>query len=310
MDAMRPVRAFDRFQQSHAALALPLAVLRKFLDDKGMNLVSLIAYRTFVSVFPLLMVMTTLLGFVLAGDRELREKAVDSVLTQFPVIGEQIQVSSLEGSGLALTIGLAISLWAGFGVILATQQALDRIWAVPHRERHNFLVARLRALGLLALFGTLFLSSTVVSGLIGGGALGTAWGLAVSLGLNAMIFGSLFGLLTSESVGLRDIVAGTLLAAVVWAGLQLVGGYYVSNQIRNAAPAYGTFALVIGLLAWIHVGGLVTLLSAELNSVLSRRLWPRSLIGIERPEDERVARGLARAQAMDDDQRIRVEFDN
>lgn len=310
MDSLRPVRAFDRFQQRHAALAVPVAVVKKFGDDRGGSLVGLIAYRAFLSLFPLLLAMTTILGYVLAGDSELRREAVDSVLAQFPVIGDQIQVSSLQGSGAALAIGLGISLWAGFGVVLATQEALDRIWAVPRRARHGFVVSRLRALGLLALLGSLFLSSTVTSGLVGGGALGTAWGIAVSLGLNLLVFAAIFGLLTSESVSLRDILAGTVAAALIWAALQLIGGYYVSHQVRGAAPAYGTFALVIGLLAWIHLGALLTLLAAELNAVRARRLWPRSLLGIHRPEDERVARGLARAQALDEEQRIRVEFDD
>jgi len=311
MDVKRPLRAFDRFQQRHAPLAMPTAVVKKLGDDQGGNLAALIAYRAFFSLFPLLLLLTTVLGFVLADNPELRREAVDSVLAHFPVIGDQIEVGSLQGSGVALAVGIAGSLWAGFGVVLATQRALDRVWAVPHRDRPDFLRSRLRALVLLGVLGTLTIASTVASGLVGGGAglLGPVGGIAVSVVLNLLVFGALFSLLGSRPASLTVVLPGVVLAAVCWAGLQLVGGYFVSHQIRDATPAYGTFALVLGLLVWVHLGALLTVLSAELNVVRARRLWPRSLLGVAREEDERVMRALAEAEARDEQQRIRVDFD-
>jgi membrane protein len=308
---LSPVRSFDRFQQRHALLAVPIAVAKKFGDDQGGNLAALIAYRAFFSLFPLLLLLTTVLGYVLAGNAELREEAVDSVLSQFPVIGEQIQVGSLEGSGVALAVGIVGSLWAGFGVVLATEAALDRVWAVPFRDRSGFLASRLRALVLIAVLGTLTIASTVASGLVGGGAglLGPLGGIAVSIGLNLLVFGALFGLLVARDASLPTLLPGVAFAAVCWTGLQLVGGYFVSHEVRGATLAYGTFALVLGLLVWIHLGATLTVLSAELNVVRARRLWPRSLLGAGRDEDERVMRGLAEAQARDERQRIRVDFD-
>ena len=131
--------ALDRFQQRHRALAIAVAVGRKFGDDEGGNLTALIAYRAFFSLFPLLLLLTSVLGFVLADDPGLRKDAVDSVLGQFPVVGEQIRIGSLEGSGVALAVGIVGSLWAGLGVVLATGEALDRIWGVPRGERAGFL---------------------------------------------------------------------------------------------------------------------------------------------------------------------------
>lgn len=280
MDLKRPLRSLDRFQQQHPALAVPVAAVRKFGDDEAGNLAALIAYRAFFSLFPLLLLLTALLGYVLAGDPDLRREAVDSALTQFPVIGEQVEVGSLEGSGVALAVGIAGSLWAGFGVVLATEGALDRIWAVPRRERPGFVASRLRALILLAVLGSLTIASTVASGLVGGGAgvLGPIGGVAVSVGLNLAVFAAVFRLLGTRSARLRDLLPGTALAAVCWTGLQLLGGYFVSRQIRNATPTYGTFALVLGLLVWIQLGATITVLGAELNVVRARALWPRSLL--------------------------------
>jgi len=310
MDAKRPLRAIDRIQQRHAALAVPFAVLRKFGDDQGGNLAGLIAFRAFFSLFPLLLLLTTVLGYVLAGNPDLRREAVDSVLTQFPVIGEQIDVGSLEGSGVALAIGVAGSLWAGFGVVLATEHALDRVWAVPFRDRPDFLISRLRALVLLVVLGTLTIASTVASGLVGGGSglLGPVGGIAISIAINLLVFGALFWLLGAREASFSKLLPGVVLAAVCWSGLQIVGGWFVAHEVRNATPAYGTFALVLGLLVWINLGATLTVLSAELNVVWERRLWPRSLLGAGREEDERVMRALAKAEAREDSQRISVDF--
>jgi len=289
---------------------VPIAVAKKFGEDQGGNLAGLIAFRAFFSLFPLLLLFTTVLGYVLADDPQLRQEAIDSVLAQFPVIGEQIQVGSLEGSGVALAVGIVGSLWAGFGVVLATEAALDRVWAVPFRDRPDFLTARLRALVLLAVLGTLTLASTIVSGLVGAGAglLGPVGGIALSVGINLLVFAGLFSLLGARPASFFVLLPGVALAAVCWTGLQLAGGWFVSHEVRNAAPAYGTFAVVLGLLVWINLGAVLTVLSAELNVVRARRLWPRSLFGVGRDEDERVMRALAKAEARDESQRIRVDF--
>jgi membrane protein len=310
MDVKRPLRALDRYQQRHPPLAVPAAVVKKFGDDDGGDLAALIAYRAFFSLFPLLLLFTTVLGYVLSGNPDLRQEAVDSTLTQFPVIGEQIGSGSLEGSGVALAIGIAGSLWAGFGVVLATEGALDRIWAVPRRDRPDFLSSRLRALVLLLVLGALTIVSTVASGLVGGGGgiVGPLGGVVVSVALNLLVFGAVFMLLGDHPAPPRALLPGIVLAAAGWSALQLAGGYLVSHQIRDATPTYGAFAIVLGLLVWVYLGAMLTVFSAELNVVRARGLWPRSLLGIEREEDERVARALAESEARDDRQRIRVDF--
>lgn len=310
MDPLRPLRAFDRLQQRHPVLAVPVSVVKKFADDGGPSLSGMIAYRAFFSLFPLLLLLTAGLGFVLAGNPDLREEAVDSVLAQFPVIGEEVRRASLRGSGLAIMIGVVGSLWAGFGVVVASERALDTVWAVPHRDRRDFFTSRLRALLLLSVLGTLTVASTVASGLVGGGVplLGTTGSIAFSLAVNLVVFGAVFTLLGSRRASLRRLLPGVLMAAVCWTLLQLLAGYLVATQVRNATPTYGTFAVVIGLLVWLHVSAVVFVLSAELNVIRARSLWPRSLFGASRREDRRVFGDLARAQARDERERIDVDF--
>lgn len=287
MDALAPLKNFDRLQRRHRPLAIPVAVIKKFGDDQGGNLAALIAYYGFFSLFPLLLVFVATLGFILDDNPGMQRQVVDSALQQFPIVGDQIQSGSLSGNATALLIGIAGALLAGIAVTLAAQTAFNRIHGVARAESPGFLAARLRGLGLLVVLGTLQLASTTVTGLVSGG-LGGAWlaiaGVGVSLALNGVLFFATFRLLTDASVPTRALRPGILTATVLWTLLQAVGGAYISHVVKGAGTAYGTFATVIGLLTWLFLGARVLVLSAELNSVLASGLWPRSLF--ELPGDK------------------------
>src|SRR5262249_35447911 len=144
---------FDGFQRRHSWLGFPLAVRQKYSEDQAGYLGATITYYGFFSLFPLLLVMTTVLGYVLAGYPSLAKKIENSALAQFPVIDKDLKSGSREGNASAVAIGAVAALWAGMGAILAAENALDKIWGVPHIERPSFLHARLRALLLLAVVG-------------------------------------------------------------------------------------------------------------------------------------------------------------
>ncbi len=158
MDLMRPVHAFDRAQQRHRGLAVPVAVVKKFGDDQAGGQAALIAYYGFFSLFPLLLLFVTVLGFVLQGDTSAQHTVSNSVLGQFPIIGSDLQrnVHAIHGQTLGLVVGIAGALLGGLGVTNAAQNAFDRVWAVPFKDRPDFLHKRLRGIGLLAALGTLF----------------------------------------------------------------------------------------------------------------------------------------------------------
>jgi YihY family inner membrane protein len=284
MDFKAPLRRFDEYQQTKPALALPLGVVKKFSDDEGGSMVSLIAYRAFFSLFPLLLLMVTILGFVLAGNDELREEVVRGTLSQFPIIGNQLKGGTLQGSGVALAVGIVGSVLAGIGVVLETEQTFNRCWGVPKAGERGFVGSRLRAIILLVVLGGLAVASTVVSGLAAGGADlfgagGKVAGLVIATLLNLFVFGAVFRLLTADTVETKALIPGVVVATIGWEVLQIAGGWYISHEVKNASAVYGTFALVIGLLAWIHLGAMFVVLGAETNVVRTRKLWPRSLLG-------------------------------
>ena len=284
MDVKAPLRRFDEFQQTKPALALPLGIFKKFGEDEGGSMVSLIAYRAFFSLFPLLLLMITILGYVLAGNDELRQEVVNGTLSQFPIIGNQLKGGELKGSGVALAIGIVGSVLAGIGVILETEQTFNRCWGVPKAAERGFVGSRLRAIVLLVVLGGLAVVSTVLGGLAAGGADilgagGKVAGLAIATALNLFVFGAVFRLLTTDTVETRALIPGVVVATIGWEVLQVIGGWYISHEVKNASAVYGTFALVIGLLAWIHLGATFVVLGAETNVVRTRKLWPRALFG-------------------------------
>jgi membrane protein len=282
MDPTAPIKRFDRFQQRHAALAIPLAVLKKFGNDSAGNLAALVAYYAFFSLFPLLLVFVTVLGYVLQHNPGTLHSIEQSVSANFPALNHVIDFKALHGHVGPLIIGLLGAFWSGLGVTSAAQNALDTVWAVPQKSRPNFIKSKLRGIGLLISVGLLFLIATGASGLVSGGLGGVGTkiaGIAVSLIANCALFLVAFRLMTASSVPTRKLLIGVAVAAVFWTILQAAGGLYIGHVTKNMSPAYATVGTVIALLIWLHLGAQMTLYAAELNVVLERGLWPRSLMG-------------------------------
>ena len=302
----RTLQRIDAFQQRRKWLAFPFAVVKKFGDDRAGNLAALIAYYGFFSLFPLLLVMVSVLGFLLRGHPDLQSRIINSALGQFPVIGDQlktnVKVLTGSGAGVVLGVGTVLALWAGLGVTNAAQNAFNDIWDVPLKERPNFLESRLRGLMMLVVLGVITLASTFLSGL---GAVGGApffWlgalGLAGSLILNLALYLVGFRVLTDRDLSWGDVFPGAAVGALLWTALQLLGSLIVGHQVKNASALYGFFGFVIAMLAWIYLGAQITLYCAEINVVRKNGLWPRSLIQPSLTEADR--RTLVRSAQVEE----------
>ena len=203
-------------------------------------------------------------------------------------------------------------------MVLAAQDAMNRIWGVPMFRRPDFARSRLRALLLLLLLGGGLVAATALGGLSTVGAdYAYAWragAIALAIALDFLLIWVAFRLLTVEDVSWRALRNGALLAAVACEGLQLLGGVYVNHVVKGATNAYGTFALVIGLLSWLALAVNATLIAAEANVVAARRLWPRSLSVLgERPlttADERAAKQHILGERSRAGESVTVEFDD
>ena len=237
---MRLLAYGDTWQRRHPVGGFPVAVLKKFFDDRGSSLAALIAFYAFFSLFPLLLALVSVLGFVLEGNPSLHDDVLDTALARIPVIGAQLrnQVEPLQGSGIALAVGLIGALWAGLGVTLALGRAFADIWDVPRVEQPSGLKARGRGLALLAILAVTLVAATAATGVAVGGDLGPGFqeaaAVVLSLLVNVVVFLIVFGLLTPRPHTLRELLPGVALAALGWFVLQSVGGWYVDLTISNA----------------------------------------------------------------------------
>lgn len=305
----------DLALQRHPATSVPIAVVRKFGDDRAGRLAALIAYYGFFSLFPAMLALVTVLGFVLEHNEDLRTDIADSALAQFPIVGDSIAQSlgsSLSGNPLALTIGLAGALWAGMGTVQACQDAMNEVWNVERVRYPSFVGKRLRSLAMLVVLGLMLVASTGLTQVVQIVTAGpwTSVGVAVgSIALNVGLFTVAYRVLTVADVAWRAAVPGAVVAGIAYTALQFLGGLYVSHVLNGASDTYGTFAVVIGLLSWIFLIAQVLMVGAEINTVRAGRLWPRSLFGPPATAgDRRSHAAQASSQRMDETMQVDVAF--
>ncbi len=273
----------DRRQRRNRAVGAVIAVIYKYLDDQGGYLSALITYYGFVSLFPLLLLLTTGLGVILAGRPELQDQVLHSTLSQFPVIGSQLhQPAGLSGGTVAVVVGIVGALYGGLGVGQAVQNAMDSVWAVPRNKRPNPIWSRVRSALLLLVLGSAAVASTVLSAI--GQATGSLGGVGkfgltlAAIAINGLICLVAFRVTTARQLTYRQVWPGALAAAFIWQILQRFGAGYVGHTVKTASATNSVFALVLGMLAFLFLVSMTLVICAEINVVLVERLYPRALL--------------------------------
>jgi len=310
----------DSFQRRHHAAGYPLAVVYKYVDDNGGYLAALITYYGFVSLFPLLLLMSTVLGFVLVGNPHLQEQILHSALSQFPVVGSQLgDPRHIGGGPVGLVVGILGALFGGLGVAQAGQYAMNTAWAVPRNSRPNPFKARGRSLLLLVTVGLAVVGTTVLStfGASSAGSLGLILKVLVllfSVAINAGAFVFAFRFAAARNLTVRDVAPGAVAAAIIWQLLQTFGVVYVGHVVRSASAINGVFALVLGLLAFLYVTATAVVLCVEANVVRVDHLHPRSLLTPFTDDvdltrgDRRAYTGQAKAQRAKGFEEVDVRY--
>ncbi|OMC48681.1 ribonuclease BN [Mycobacterium sp. IS-2888] len=309
----------DRLQRRNRAVGVVIAVIYKYLDDQGGYLAALITYYGFVSLFPLLLLLTTGLGLVLAGHPALQHQVLQSTLSQFPVIGSQLhEPHGLSGGSVALIVGIGGALYGGLGVGQAVQNAMDSVWAVPRNQRPDPLRSRLRSLLLLLVLGSAAITATALSAIgQATGSLGVFGRIGVALAavaINAMICLVAFRVTTARALTYRQVLPGAIVAAFIWQILQWFGAGYVGHTVKSASATNSVFALVLGLLAFLFLVSSTLVLCAEINVVLVEKLYPRALLtpftddADLTPADRKTYAKRAKAERVKGFQRVSVRF--
>lgn len=315
----------DDLQRRRPVLGVPIAIVYKFFDDQGGYLAAVVTHYAFVAILPLLLIASSVLGFLLQGNPGLEDQILSSALAQFPIVGDELgRPGGIQGSGWAVAIGIVASTYGAIGLGQAAQNAVSVVWAIPRNSRLNPVVSRFRSLLWLVLAGVALVLVAVLSSVsshvevLGVGAgLTVRWLVRL---LTVVIVAAVLALMirhsTRQQDRWRDVVPGAVVISVLWQGLQMAGGTYVSHVIEHASQMNGVFAVVLGLVALLYVAAVMAILGLETNVVLAKRLYPRALLtpftdSVELTRaDRRVYREYAEAQRHKGFERIEVTFDD
>jgi uncharacterized BrkB/YihY/UPF0761 family membrane protein len=280
----RVVRKVDRTQQRLGPVAFVFGVIKKFGDDRGGLLCAMLAFYGFLSIFPLLLLLVTVLGFLGGGPHSLTHRIEASAFAQFPLVGSKLSsnIHALHrGNVFGLVAGILAVLWGSQGALQTAQFAQAEIWHVPGTVRPNFWARLGRTISMMAVLGVFLVATTVLAGLVTIGNHGT-WAaigaVVLSLGLNIVLFGVAFRVLTPRQIEWSALWPGAIVGGAGWTVLQYLGGLLVQHYLRNTSKEYGSFALVLGLIAFLYLSAQLAVYAAEMNVVLARRLWPRSIV--------------------------------
>ena len=275
------LQKLDRAQKRSTTLSVAVATFKKFSEDQSANFAAMIAFWAFFSVFPLFLVLVTLLAiFLPASDK-------DSVLTHvaqlFPLLDPKT-VSGLSGAWWTIVLGLATALWSGSGVVRTAQFAFNSVWGTEPDQQPGLFKQMIRSISVLATVGLGLIITTLLSGLVASsasgvnlGAAGRVGGYVLSAALDIGIFLAAFRILTERDVSTRDVLPGALLSGIAFFVLQELSTLIISRYLKNAQSTYGHFATVITILWWFYLQSMITLLGAQLNVVLKEHSYPRSL---------------------------------
>jgi YihY family inner membrane protein len=318
------IRRIDAFQQRHLVPSFVFGVMKKYGDDNGGNLTVQVTYTLFVTVFPLLLLLVTILGIILAGDASARARVLHSAFGQFPIIGQQLghNIHALKRSSVfGLVVGIVGLIYGATGLAQAGLYSMEQIWNIPAAVRPNYLTRMARSAIFLVVLAVGLVLTTALAGFgtfgkhnVWLGVIGEIFAVAVNIGL----YFAAFRTLTPKQVESRLLIPGVVVGGMAWTILQAVGSYVVGHDLKGASAVYGLFGLVLGLIAWIALGAQVTLYSAEINTVLHHHLWPRGMVqppltdadqrslalqateNQRRPEQEVVTRFQGRPMSQDE----------
>jgi uncharacterized BrkB/YihY/UPF0761 family membrane protein len=308
------IRRVDEWHRRTKPAAVGYAVVKKFSDDSANLLVVALAWYGFTAIFPLLLVVVTVFGFI--GADAVGSDILDT-LHQFPIIGSSFNPASssaLHGSTVGLIIGLVGLTYGAQGVTQTGQQAMASIWNIPQTQRPGFLPRLGRSLLALLTIGICFLINAAVSTYATGGTSSYAIRVPVIAGLlliNTGFYLVAFDVLTAKVVRpRRRLLPGAIAGAVGFTLLITVGTGLVTHQLKHTSATYGAFGSVIGIVAFLLLLAKLSLYAAELNPVLAHGLYPRALPlgGPPTAADERVLAELAHAEQRREDQAIGVGF--
>lgn len=308
----RTVRRIDAFQQSHRPTSFAFGLFQKYGNDNGGALAARLTFAALTTVFPLLLLLVTVLAIVLADHPDLRGTVLHSAYGQFPVVGKDLASNihvMKRNSAFGLAVGLVGLVYGVQNIAGVGLQIMETVWYLPKSNRPGYVPRLGRGFAFIAVLGTGLVVSTFLSGVgtFGGHGLPYRIGAeALAAVANVALYLFAFRILTPKQVDTRCLAPGAIVGGILWTVLQGLGTYLVNHYLRGDNAVYGTFGTVLGLIAWFNVAAQITVYSAELNPLLIHRLWPRAMV---QPPLTKADQELAVLQATTSRFRPEVEME-
>lgn len=304
----------DAAQKATKPTSVAVATFKKFREDQSTNLAAMVAFWAFFSIFPLLLVLVTVLGFVLPAST--KNTVLTHVAAMFPLLDAN-SIKGLSGTWWPIVVGGVSALWSGMGAVRTVQTAFNSVWEIPYHERPSFVQQILRSVKVLCTIGAGLVVTTLVSGFITSnssgvhlGILGHIGGYVLAAVLDVGLFVAAFRMLTDREVTTRDVLPGALFSGLIFFVLEELSSFIIARHLKSAQSTYGHFATVITILWWFYLQAVVTLLGAQLNVVLKERLHPRSLVKAPQTEaDHRVLQAYAQERTYQPEEKVRASVE-
>jgi YihY family inner membrane protein len=276
------INKLDNWQQRHIWSALAYAVIKKYGEDESGRQAALLTYYGFLSLFPVLLVLTTVTSVLASTHPGLHDDVIRSTTTYFPVLGNQLadHINTLHRNGWALVIGIVFTLYGARGVADVFRRGVQQIWQVPKNQRMAFPRTIPNSLAIITVGGAGFVIASISTGLAASAGHGLAFRLlpvAVNLFILFWLFTFLLNTCLPRHVPIRDTRSGALAAAIGLIILQALGGYLLKTELKRLDALYSYFAVALGLLFWIYLQARLLYYAVTLAAVRAQRLWPRSL---------------------------------
>ena len=307
-------RMLDRLQANHGLIAFTYAAFKKYADDEGSRLAALLAYYTFMSLFPLAIAGFAVLNTVLVGHPEYVDQLVADIVP--PEYQDQVvsAYESLPSGGLALAVALIGLVLAGTAGVFSMYAMVNQVFCVPYRFRYGFGPRYIRVLVMVVLMGLGVLAVTVGSALVANVtgyafAQRAAASVLIWLVASALLYAAATVLtrrtLTFGEVGLGSALGGLAMTTIIGLGSVLLGQF-----VTSSSAVYGVFGTVVGIFSVLFLVSNAVVFCFEISVVRAWQLWPRGVdINLLFPADERAYALLALMDERMPSQRNGVAFD-
>ncbi len=269
----------------------------RFSDNEGYRLGAAFSYYATFSIFPLILLSVTIVGFVLGDSTQARERLLEAVATPGSPVRDVLDgtLTAMQGSrsarGLSALIGIFTLLFAASGAFVELDAALNRIWCVPRRKASGivgsirvFLLERLSGFAIVLGLGLTLLVSLVSSSILSfvadrareqvdiplWPALVRTADLTLSIAILSGVFVAAFHFIPRSRPPIRVVVGGAVLTTVLLSALKELFATYLSNL--TSYSAYGVVGGVLALTTWIYVSSMVIFFGAQLTRMHAEKI--------------------------------------